>query len=89
MRKKKEIKAQIKKTIGERKTLPEYSMFGDANWEMLDAELEILNKALIGEIDDYDCQEFVEDNLDNPKEDQILCAQCDTYDWLCERIDEL
>jgi bisphosphoglycerate-independent phosphoglycerate mutase (AlkP superfamily) len=96
LRTKKEIKAKIAEEKKERKTLPERSMFGDNNWERIDANLEVLEWAL----KEYDLDEIKEalereysnwdesdpDFDDSDYEDMRNAVQ--PYQWLIGEIDE-
>ena len=82
MRTKKEIKEKIKEVSEERKTIREFSVFGDPNWKTMDAELEIL-KANLSEDEVGEALERMTDYYDGdfPKE-SVEKSKMDTYDWL-------
>ena len=90
MRTKKEIDKKIKELQAERKKLPEFSMFDDANWSLIDRQVaqlkqckdlhpgEIRNK-LDSMLDEYD-GEFPDNPIDK--------ARVDVWDWLLGNVDE-
>ena len=43
---KKKVKAKLEKLKRERKTIKQYSIFGDDNWKRLDVQIEILERLL-------------------------------------------
>ena len=90
MRTVKEIKNKIKKIKAERKTIRQFSMFGDNNWGTMDKQVEILEGVLNKSIDPDDELEKMKDYYDNNfPEEQIEKAKMDTLDWVLKNIDEL
>jgi len=89
-----EIKKKIEELKKERKTLPQYSMFGTPNWLLMDINIRILEDV----IKNKQSQTFLEEKLDNlieeyggnfPDDDTQDYAKMNTYDWLLEQRDEL
>lgn len=81
-----EIDFQIAGLKKERETIPQFSFFGDNNWDIIDAQLDILEGRKIAS--DFD-QPQEGDELDCPEiEYEILEAVERTEDWLEGEIDE-
>lgn len=56
-----QIKSEITRLKKERKTIKEYSIFGNNNWECIDEQVEFLQKYLDSKVYDYDFDEILED----------------------------
>lgn len=82
MRTKKEIKSKIKELSNDRKTLPQYSMFGTNNWKTLDKELEILKSNLTETQVKKALNKMIDYYEGNFPEDETEKTKMDTYDWL-------
>lgn len=76
-RSKEEIQKQIDGLKRDKEKLPEYSKFGDPNWQMIDAQLSILEGR--EDIDDF---EEDEDLLNDGLPDEIYNAAQAASDWL-------
>ena len=98
MRTETEIKAKIDEVQADRDKLPEFSFFGNANWRMMDFELETLRAALDGKVTDADCRdrkdelfddqdEAFEDGDHGGSEHEFITSQIRVYDWLDGTID--
>ena len=75
MRTQDEINRQIEGLKADRKSLPEFSLFGDNNWEVIDESIYMLESRTT--LDDYD------------EEDQHLFSSLLTVaDWLTGAINE-
>lgn len=74
MRTQEEIERQIEGLKKQKESLPEYNFFGDNNWEMIDAQIEILNGA---DIDEY-CD----------REDYVESGATNAYDWLTDENED-
>ncbi len=88
-----QVKKKIKALQVERKTLPEYSNFGDENWKIIDVQIRVLNRFLLnfwthGDTKDR-LDELLEDYGGDFPDKPIDKAKCDTYDWLLENIEDL
>lgn len=54
MRTDQEIKKEIAKLEKLKEVLPEYNFFGDNNWIIIDAQIDILNEEILDEDEIYD-----------------------------------
>lgn len=59
IRTEKQIKTQIRHLQDERKSIRQFSMFGDNNWEKLDSEIEFLQKYLDGDVDESEFDDIL------------------------------
>ena len=93
VRNKKEIEKVIEELKKERRTLPPYSKFGDPNWEIIDTQVNILEKVLKEKLDELDIEKKLDNLLDvydgNFPEETVPLAIVHAYDWLLENIEEL
>jgi len=89
-----EIKNKIKELKKERKTLPQYSMFGTPNWLLIDTNIRIMEDVIKNKRSPI----FLEEKLDSlseeyggnfPDDDTEDRARMNTYDWLLKKQDEL
>lgn len=74
MRTKEEIDFQIKGLEKSKETVPEYSAFGDNNWEQIDAQISIIKEEKT--IEDFD-----------EESDEIYFAADLAVQWLNEEYD--
>lgn len=79
MKTKTEIEKQIADLLKLREIIPEFSMFGDKNHEIIDDQVSVLRVAL-------KCDEFTVKNLARSEEDS---KKLDAYDWLIDGGDDL
>ncbi len=73
-----EINAQIEGLKQDRINIPEFSMFGDKNWEKIDAQLNVLEGKAVPD-------EYYEDEHNEEYEDgdnDVYFAASDAADWL-------
>jgi len=90
MRTAKEIKNKLTRIEKERKTIRQYSMFGDNNWGTMDKQIEVLRNVLNKKIDPDDELEEMKDYYnDNFPEEQIEKSKMDALDWVLGNTDEL
>ena len=75
MRTAEEIKRQVAGLTAMKSTLPEFSMFGDPNWEAIDAQIEVLEGRETADEYEYE-HEYVFDQAEQAAE------------WLAGRTDE-
>lgn len=84
-----EINIQIEGLKKEKESLPQFSSFGDNNWDLIDAQLDILEGKKIAS--DFD--QLQEDgdtyDLDEQERNSIILDAVETAeDWLCGKINE-
>jgi hypothetical protein len=72
-----EIDSMVQKLSDLKKTLPQYSFFGDNNWEAIDEQMHVIKN-------DIDQDEIYEGNHDDNVENAAISA----YQWLNGEIEE-
>ena len=82
MRTKDQISRQISGLKKMKEWLPETSLFGEPNWEKIDAQVSILE----GEVDFYDFDEGDWDEMDDIN--KIYIAAEEAQQWLDEETDD-
>lgn len=75
------IKHQINLLKLQRQSIPERSFFGDNNHQTINAQIEILEEALV--LDANDLHELWDASIDEGDKDVLQ-----TYDWLLKNTDE-
>lgn len=94
----KKLEKDLKEKKKERTTLPEYSFFGDNNWEQLDIEIEYLEKLIenptIGTVEDLKmeledkAEEVENDYIDNGGSEEEMIEMSRPYLDLINTIEE-
>lgn len=79
MRTQEEINRQIDGLLKMKTWLPEFSMFGDPNWEKIDAQVSVLKGGSKDDFDEGDWEAMDETN-------QIYRAAEEAEDWLSDDI---
>lgn len=84
-RTKEEIARQIEGLKRMKKSLPEFSAFGDKNWEKIDAQLDVLEG--LKDVDDFYIDETAEEFEDG--DNDIYSAAEEAEEWLNGNADDL
>ena len=84
-RTKEEIARQIEGLKRMKKSLPEFSAFGDKNWEKIDAQLDVLEG--LKDADDFYIDETAEEFEDG--DNDIYSAAEEAEEWLNGHADDL
>lgn len=77
MRTAEEIKRQVDGLTAMKSTLPEFSAFGDPNWEAIDAQIEVLEG-----------RKTLDDFNENAEHEHVYSQVMDADGWLSGHIDE-